>query len=102
AVVRIGRNGPRYSLGASGLRSKVSSWLGPPHIQKRITEVGGGVAAPRAATTSASVSPPSARLPTRKKLRRDTGPRQLEGIASFSAVTWPVWNINSPPGRTKA
>ena len=37
--VAIGRNGPRYSLGAFGLGSKVSSWLGPPHIQNRITEV---------------------------------------------------------------
>src|SRR4051812_10667980 len=37
-LVAIGRNGPRYSVGASGLRSYVSSWLGPPHIQKRMTE----------------------------------------------------------------
>ena len=41
---------PRYSLGAFGLGSKVSNWLGPPHIQKRMTEVGGGLVALRVAT----------------------------------------------------
>jgi hypothetical protein len=37
--VRIGFNGPRYSVGASGFMSYVSSWLGPPHIQNKITDV---------------------------------------------------------------
>src|SRR5256885_81606 len=36
--VRIGRSGPRISAGASGFRSKVSRWLGPPLAQKRTTE----------------------------------------------------------------
>src|SRR3954469_19278259 len=31
-------NGPRNSAGASGLGSKVSSWLGPPSSQIRMTE----------------------------------------------------------------
>ena len=38
-AVRIGRNGPRISAGASGFGSNVSNWLGPPHIQKRMTDV---------------------------------------------------------------
>ena len=38
-LVGIGRNGPRYSAGAFGLGSNVSNWLGPPHIQNRMTEV---------------------------------------------------------------
>src|SRR5688572_2722851 len=32
----MGRNGPRTSSGASGLRSKVSRWLGPPHMNRRM------------------------------------------------------------------
>ena len=32
-------NGPRISLGAVGLGSKVSMWLGPPESQTRITAV---------------------------------------------------------------
>jgi hypothetical protein len=28
--VLIGRNSPRYSVGAAGLRSYVSMWVGPP------------------------------------------------------------------------
>jgi len=31
-------NGPRISAGASGFRSNVSRWLGPPLAQKRMTE----------------------------------------------------------------
>src|SRR5262245_42005874 len=44
------RNGPRIPSGASGLGSNVSKWLGPPHIQKRMTAVSGG-AAGRAASS---------------------------------------------------
>src|SRR5688572_21471813 len=32
-------NGPRNSAGASGLGSKVSSWLGPPSSQMRMTDL---------------------------------------------------------------
>ena len=35
----IGRNGPRIFSGASGLRSKVSSWLGPPNRKMKITDL---------------------------------------------------------------
>ena len=38
-LVGIGLNSPRYSAGASGLRSQVSRWLGPPPFQIRMTEV---------------------------------------------------------------
>src|SRR5436190_6058927 len=77
-VVWIGRNGPRYSVGASGLGSKVSNWLGPPHIQNRMTAVWGSdrSAAARAASTSARLMPPRARTPARRNSRRDTGPGQ--------------------------
>ena len=34
--VAMGRNGPRTSAGASGFKSNVSKWLGPPSSQSRI------------------------------------------------------------------
>src|SRR5207253_111719 len=37
--VRIGRQMPRYSAGASGFRSYRSMWLGPPSSHIRITDV---------------------------------------------------------------
>src|SRR6516165_11875982 len=45
-LVWMGEKGPRYSLGASGFMSQVSSWLGPPHIQNRMTEVSGAAELP--------------------------------------------------------
>ena len=36
AVVAIGWNGPRMSVGALGFRSKVSRWLGPPHMNRKM------------------------------------------------------------------
>ena len=36
--VRIGRNSPRYSLGASGFRSYISMCGGPPGSQRKITD----------------------------------------------------------------
>ena len=36
--VVIGLNSPRNSAGASGLRSYMSMWLGPPASQSRITD----------------------------------------------------------------
>ena len=37
--VRIGRQMPRYSAGASGFMSYMSRWLGPPSSQIRMTDV---------------------------------------------------------------
>src|SRR5229473_3539650 len=37
--VRIGRQMPRYSAGASGFMSYMSMWPGPPSSQIRMTEV---------------------------------------------------------------
>ena len=34
----IGLNGPRMSAGASGFRSNVSNWLGPPNRNRKITD----------------------------------------------------------------
>ena len=36
--VRIAENGPRTSFGASGFRSNVSRWLGPPSSQMRMQD----------------------------------------------------------------
>src|SRR5262245_8947561 len=37
-LVGIAPNSPRYSIGASGFGSHVSCWLGPPRIQRMMTE----------------------------------------------------------------
>src|SRR5690606_37916448 len=34
--VVTGLNSPRTSAGASGLRSQVSKWLGPPHMNRKM------------------------------------------------------------------
>src|SRR4029453_6029549 len=39
ALQAIGLKGPRILLGARGLRSNVSSWLGPPKSIKKITDL---------------------------------------------------------------
>jgi hypothetical protein len=66
--------------------SYVSSWLGPPHIQKRITAVSGELEAlaelARASRTCGSVKPPSAIAPTRKNSLLGIGPRQTVGFMS--------------------
>ena len=49
----IGRNGPRIVLGASGLRSNVSSWLGPPNKNRKMTFLA------RAGRPAGSLRPPA-------------------------------------------
>ena len=58
----MGRNGPRIFSGASGFRSKVSSWLGPPNRKRKITERARG----------------RARRPPWASARRSTGEAQAE------------------------
>src|SRR5262245_20190629 len=84
-LVRMGLSGPRYSCGASGFMSYVSSWLGPPHIQKRMTEVLREVSAARARArnTSARLTPPKASMPTRRNSLRRIGPRQSRVMNLF-------------------
>jgi hypothetical protein len=38
-VVAMGLYGPRISAGASGLRSQVSRWLGPPHNKMKMHDL---------------------------------------------------------------
>src|SRR5262245_51930090 len=79
--VRIGWNGPRTSLGASGLRSNVSRWLGPPSSQSRMHDFAlpGDLpgAAPRRRDQSASDSPRADNAPTRSMSRRVTPSQRL-------------------------
>src|SRR5262245_16982344 len=80
----IGPNGPRISAGASGFGSNVSNWLGPPHIQNRMTEVSGvgsGVLA-RAAPNAPGRPSPARPRPARRTVRRLIGPEQ-SGIGQF-------------------
>ena len=88
--VGIDENGPRISLGASGLGSQVSSWLGPPDSQIRMTDF---LAAPvravgelsfaRAPVAEASPAPSPA-SPACNTHRRDFSPNA---------------GVNAPPNR---
>src|SRR5204863_3086873 len=79
-LVEIGLNSPRISSAASGFMSYRSMWLGPPGRYTKMTDLGGDdsadddlASAPRASNrrSAASDSPPKARVPTDRKLRRD-------------------------------
>src|SRR5262249_18652973 len=78
-------NSPRYSIGASGLGSHISMWLGPPRIQRMMADFI-PLAVLRfcsARNTSASDSPaaprtPALRKPRRSRVRRNSGqPRRV-------------------------
>ena len=73
--MRVGMvaNGPRYSSGAFGFGSKVSSWLGPPHSHSRMTAFADpGLRPPDspAPSRSASDSPRTELAPTWRNARR--------------------------------
>ena len=75
-LVEMGRNSPRISAGASGLRSYRSIWLGPPPMTTWITAVSGRDLAAVAASArqrreSANVKVPNASDPTSSKVRRE-------------------------------
>src|SRR3954451_11884478 len=71
-LVDIAPNSPRYSKGAYGLGSHVSCWLGPPRIQRMITDFSREAWAclASARSTSAKDKPASPSTPTFRKLRR--------------------------------
>src|SRR6476646_4032337 len=66
-------NGPRYSIGAFGFGSHVSSWLGPPQSHNRTTDLAVTCVLPyaRCFRTSASESPRTLDAPTCRSARRD-------------------------------
>src|SRR6185436_10731978 len=103
--VGIGRNSPRNSLGASGFGSHVSMWLGPPRIQRMMTELSrrGGrpcrVSWASARRRSGSDSPIVPRSPAFRKLRRSSSRRWRRNSGQptlslrligppFAAVLW--------------
>src|SRR5262245_2660119 len=82
-LVRMGLKGPRTSAGASGLRSKVSRWLGPPLAQKRMTEKSllsecrcSAASRPDRVGSTPLTRAPRLRPPIFSQLRRSSGPRQ--------------------------
>src|SRR5262245_34654131 len=80
-LVRIGLKSPRYSLGASGLRSKVSMWLAPPQSQRTITDFGlvrGVFASASRRSKLARLKPPRTDAPARRNERRLKVPGQRE------------------------
>src|SRR5262249_53873080 len=86
-LVRMGRKGPRISAGASGFRSKVSMWLGPPLAQNRMTEKSllsdRCSAAKRRARFgwAPETSAPRLNPPTFSQVRRSSGPGQQWGTS---------------------
>src|SRR4051812_2579103 len=90
ADVAIGRNSPRISSGASGLRSHMSIVAGPPESQIWITPVAGfftpGSGAFRASARSASgrLIPNSPATPTRRTSRR-WNPSQSVRVRNIAA-----------------
>src|SRR5262249_30176956 len=81
----------RTSTGADILGSNVSIWLGPPCIKRRTTalSVSGrseGAAAERDGNSHGSDRPPRARLPTRRKSRRE-----WRGSLMVNMVDPPGW-----------
>src|SRR5437762_11749738 len=75
-LVLIAPNSPRYSIGASGFGSHVSCWLGPPRIQRMITDFCRETAFPEAFARaserrrSGNANPAKPRKPDLRKLRR--------------------------------
>ena len=71
-LVRIGRNSPRYSAGASGFMSNMSRCGGPPLRWMLMIAFFDAGAAPSARNSPARESPPMPVAPIRKKARLDT------------------------------
>src|SRR5262249_31039441 len=74
-VVGIDLTSPRYSAGASGLRSQVSWCAGPPHMNRTMHDFAlpSGLSpfvASRARSSSGSPSPTRGRAPARRTSRR--------------------------------
>src|SRR5688572_28486101 len=80
--VLIGLNAPRYSTGASGLRSNVSMWDGPPFKLMKIAEVAfAPFTSPAAAMRRKPESDrPAPTAPTLRKSRR-VAPSHVREIA---------------------
>src|SRR5215510_2770831 len=74
-LVEIGLNSPRTSIGAFGLRSKLSIWEGPPGMKMLMTDLW-ELPVPALASKERrleSDNPPAAIPPILRKDRRDTG-----------------------------
>src|SRR4051812_36139651 len=74
-LVDIVPNSPRYSAGALGLGSHMSMWLGPPRIQRMMTErifdgVGCEAAEASCRKRSPRARPDAPSAPALRKLRR--------------------------------
>jgi hypothetical protein len=116
---RVGRtpNSPRYSAGASGLGSHRSIWLGPPRIQRLITEltVEREPARASARSNSAKVNPVVPRIPAFRKLRRSRCKLRRKSIQPARAARLVIghsrtdnlrmracWPLKKPPGKQPA
>ena len=121
--VAMGRNSPRNSGGASGFKSNVSSWLGPPkrntitheRARPKLNAAGraqargrhSGSSSPMAASPptwsiSRRVQPSQARCaaPTKRSTNRSSGPKK--GVWNFQALKTSAFvdtgEFQTPPG----
>jgi len=97
--VGIAPNSPRYSTGAFGFGSQVSCWLGPPRIQRMITECSREIAFPLAAAVASALSrsgndnPANPSTPILRKERRSIASSRRNSaqpclVGAFSNIQW--------------
>ena len=93
--VGMGCISPRYSSGASGFRSYVSMWLGPPCNQIRMTDVSDAVdafASARNCSKSESPRPPIASEPISRNERVERIENKYGPVTKSYDDQW-VFNI---------
>src|SRR5262245_25038861 len=110
SFVVVTPNGPRFSIGRSGLGSQVSIWLGPPVIQRRMTllrpfgDWPAAAAVARWRNRPGTLSPARPARPALGMLRRlsRTRPsrsRALKWPKAWQRCIWPQrLRIGGPPG----
>src|SRR5262245_55955029 len=93
----VGWNGPRILLGASGLRSNVSSWLGPPKSVRKMTDLARGrpvAVVVSAASNRGSDSPNSPAPAASSKFRRDRPSAPVDGTTFSTKQPPDVENLS--------
>ena len=98
--VSIGRNSPRMLSGASGLRSNVSRWLGPPAIHSRMHDLACGCSAACAASRpSQPLSVPPAAASERNSRREMIAFAWIERLLRCSVVQRKLAGHQQRPGQ---
>lgn len=93
-LVEIGMHGPRTSLGASGFRSYVSNWLGPPCRKRKMTAVSFGKVSLAAALWRSRVARLMPPIPSKPACN---APRRL--MAGELALLWVLLSVIEFPAE---